>query len=118
MREVVDAELVYDLCACGAVWFDRKELEEYGRRYEARVLEPEAPRAKLEGPMGKRCPRCAVELRALVVDGMRVGACATCRGHFVEHASRWAEREKVSESSYGLCCLNGLSSLFGSAWWA
>ena len=42
MREVRDAELVYDHCACGALWFDRAGLEEYGRRYEARALAPEA----------------------------------------------------------------------------
>lgn len=119
MREVRDAELVYDHCACGALWFDRAGLEEYGRRYEARALAPEAEHAKFGGPMGKACPRCVdAPLRELVVDGMHVGSCTRCRGHFVEHPSRWADGEKESQTGFERGCLEILSSLLGGVWWA
>lgn len=53
MREVRDAESVYDHCACEALWFDRTGLEEHGRRYKARALAPEEENANVGWPLGK-----------------------------------------------------------------
>lgn len=95
MLEVRDAELVYDHCACGALWFDSRELEEYARRYADRAMQVESPRWNLGALTGRRCPRCpSTELRELVVDAVKVHACVTCRGHLLDHESGFASRER------------------------
>ncbi len=61
---------------CNGLWFDGGELEQ--------VLGRRSP-AKLD-PMktSRKCPVCAVGMRAAEVGGLRVEFCETCHGVFLD----------------------------------
>jgi Zn-finger nucleic acid-binding protein len=73
-----DVDIEFDRChACGGVWFDAGEFEAVlGKRPSAKLVE--------DIDNSRRCPRCAVVMRAAEVGGLRVEFCTQCHGVFLD----------------------------------
>lgn len=77
MRAFDAGSVELDRCTfCNGLWFDGGELEQVlGKRLAAK-LDPLTT--------SRKCPVCAVGMRAAEVGGLRVEFCETCHGVFLD----------------------------------
>ena len=74
-----------DRCGCGAIWFDRGELERLRQRDRESASRGRLLVLRTGEPSGFTCPRCTnSDLETVNVDSKEVGGCRRCSGLYVD----------------------------------
>jgi Zn-finger nucleic acid-binding protein len=89
LRERRTAGILLDECvACGGIWFDRSELEQYRLRAERQSPSTDGTFAARDDLEPRGCPRCQSRtLRHGSIAGQRVFRCTGCRGTFLSRSA-------------------------------
>lgn len=96
MAEFTVDELVLDRCeSCEGVWFDAKELRDYGRRMGLGRFRRHGGKSKASADPNLPCPSCADASLTPTKKEIAMYGCSSCDGRFIGGA-----RMKVLERRY------------------